>query len=167
MIRSAVDTAVAVGLHRDDPRLRVDPYLTEYRARLWSYLCHADATLSFSVGRPLTIDPATYDVHTVNNINLSDLVELNTAGGALPEIPSRPLTDATFATYVIFRKRLAEIVARMVKMSQEGRSDDYDAVKAIDADFTAFHDSLPTFFKFEDPDKSYDKGTSAFSLAFN
>lgn len=158
MFRSAVDVAVAVGLHSDNPRLRLDPYLTEYRSRLWSYLCHADAALSLLVARPLSIDPATYSTHTLNNINLSDLVELDTAGGALTEVPSRPLTDATFATYLIFRQRLAEIVARMVQTTQGSKADDYEAVKALDADLTALHDSLPEFFKFTAPDTSYDKG---------
>jgi hypothetical protein len=42
--RAAITTGQAIGLHRDGTKLSQDPYITEYRRRLWSYLLHADAT---------------------------------------------------------------------------------------------------------------------------
>jgi len=169
MFRSAVDIAMAVGLHRNDTRLRLDPYLSEYRARLWSYLCHADATLSCLVGIPLSIDPATYDVLTVNNINLQDLVALSAASGDITEIPSRPLEEPTFATYLIFRRKLATIVARMVSLFQKvkkGSNDDYDEVMAIDTALTEFRNNLPPVFQFSNPDKSRDNSTLSSGVLF-
>lgn len=42
--RAAISIGQAIGLHRDGSKLGLDPYMTEYRRRLWSYLVHADAT---------------------------------------------------------------------------------------------------------------------------
>lgn len=42
--RAAIAIGQAIGLHRDGSKLGLDPYMTEYRRRLWSYLVHADAT---------------------------------------------------------------------------------------------------------------------------
>lgn len=59
--RSALTTGQAIGLHRDGKKLGLDPYVTEYRRRLWSYLVHADATYSCLLGRPTSIDSACVD----------------------------------------------------------------------------------------------------------
>lgn len=45
--RAAIAIGQAIGLHRDGSKLGLDPYMTEYRRRLWSYLVHADATCVF------------------------------------------------------------------------------------------------------------------------
>lgn len=42
--RAGLTTGHAIGLHRDGTKLGLDPVVTEYRRRLWSYLIHADGT---------------------------------------------------------------------------------------------------------------------------
>lgn len=42
--RAGLTTGQAIGLHRDGSKLGIEPVMTEYRRRLWSYLLHADAT---------------------------------------------------------------------------------------------------------------------------
>lgn len=59
--RAALTTGQAIGLHRDGKKLGLDPYMTEYRRRLWSYLVHADGTYSCLLGRPISIDPHSCD----------------------------------------------------------------------------------------------------------
>lgn len=54
--RAGLTTGQAIGLHRDGAKLGLDPVMTEYRRRLWSYLLHADATYSCLLGRPTSID---------------------------------------------------------------------------------------------------------------
>lgn len=152
MFRAAVATGLAIGLHRDGTRLRLDPYTVEYRRRLWSYLCHADATYSCLIGRPPTIDPMFYDTLLPSNINMYELEHSAT-------LKSKPLSEPTFATYLILRKRLADIVARIVRSFQRlhGRTQ-YQDVKHIDAELKKLRDELPPAFKMLNPDKSFDGG---------
>ena len=42
--RAAIAAGQAIGLHRDGTKLGLEPFMVEYRRRLWSYLVHADAT---------------------------------------------------------------------------------------------------------------------------
>lgn len=58
--RTAIAMGTAINLHRDGSQLGLDALATEYRRRLWSYLCHADATTSAIVSHPMTINPTSY-----------------------------------------------------------------------------------------------------------
>ncbi|ORY20832.1 hypothetical protein BCR39DRAFT_554723 [Naematelia encephala] len=104
--RSAITTGQAIGLHRDGKKLGLDPYFTEYRRRLWSYLIHADATYSCLLGRPTSISLDCVDTLPPQNINLSTLQ-------ADPRASPQPMSEPTFATYLILRRRLGEIVAKV------------------------------------------------------
>lgn len=58
---ASLRTAQAIGLHRDGSKLGLDPFQTEYRRRLWSYLYHADRLYSLILGRPPSISDAYTD----------------------------------------------------------------------------------------------------------
>lgn len=152
--RAAVATGTALCLHRDGSRLDMDPYMAEYRRRLWSYLCHADATYSCLLGRPPSIAPEFYDTKEPSNIELSTLLDVDVAP------PARPLDEPTFATFLILRKRLADIVATLVNQFQKlNTAMRYSDVQAIDAQLQALRDDLPPHFRMLTPDKSLDKST--------
>ncbi|BEJ12592.1 hypothetical protein CspHIS471_0210520 [Cutaneotrichosporon sp. HIS471] len=150
--RAATATATALCLHRDGSLLDVDPYMTEYRRRLWSYLCHADATYSCLLGRPVSINPNFYDTKEPSNVELSSLLNSDT----MPR--SKPLDEPTFATFLILRNRLAGIVSQIVNQFQKLHNPiKYCDVQAIDQQLRKLHDDLPPQFQMLTPDKSLDK----------
>ncbi|KLT39784.1 hypothetical protein CC85DRAFT_250611 [Cutaneotrichosporon oleaginosum] len=150
--RAAVATGTALCLHRDGSLLDLDPYTTEYRRRLWSYLCHADATYSCLLGRPVSINPEFYDTKEPSNIELSSLVGVDVAP------PSNPLDEPTFATFLILRNRLASIVSQIVNQFQKLHdSVHYSDIQAIDAQLRKLREDLPRHFQMLTPDKSLDK----------
>lgn len=151
--RAAAATGTALCLHRDGSGLDLDPYMVEYRRRLWSYLCHADATYSCLLGRPAAISAEFYDNKEPSNIDLSDLI------GADKPPPEKPLDEPTFATFLILRKRLADIVAVLVHQFQKLHTPmRYSDVQAIDLQLQKLRDDLPPHFRMIEPDKSMDKG---------
>lgn len=151
--RAAAAMGTALCLHRDGSLLDLDPYMTEYRRRLWSYLCHADATYSCLLGRPVSINPDFYDTKEPSNIDLSSLINADTAP------PSKPLDEPTFATFLILRSRLAGIVSQIVNQFQKLHNPiSYSDVLAIDAQLRKLRDDLPRHFQMLAPDTSLDKG---------
>ncbi|WRT64595.1 uncharacterized protein IL334_001528 [Kwoniella shivajii] len=149
--RYALTIGQALGLHRDGTKLGLDPYVTEYRRRLWSYLIHADATYSCLMGRPTAIDPNFADTLPPSNIELTALRDDKKAS-------PQPMTEPTFATYLILRRGLGCIVAKVTQHFQtlSGQTS-YRDVEALDAEFKQFVEDLPPTYKMLSPDKSYDK----------
>ncbi|ODN79510.1 hypothetical protein L202_03476 [Cryptococcus amylolentus CBS 6039] len=148
--RSALTTGQAIGLHRDGKRLGLDPYVTEYRRRLWSYLVHADATYSCLLGRPTSIDEESVDTLPPSNTDLPDILE-NKA------IKPKPWSEPTYSTYLILRRGLGQIVAKITKQFQhlQGQTG-YKDVEAIDAELKELVASMPPSFAMHNPDKSWD-----------
>ncbi|OCF45779.1 nuclear protein [Kwoniella heveanensis CBS 569] len=148
--RAALTIGEAIGLHRDGSKLSLDPYVTEYRRRLWSYLVHADATYSCLLGRPTSINESCTDTLPPSNLNLDDLKNDKTA-------VAKPMTEPTFATYLILRGGLGRLVAKVTQHFQrlQGQTS-YRDVEALDAEFKQFVEDLPPTFRMLTPDKSYD-----------
>ncbi|WVQ69466.1 uncharacterized protein L199_007684 [Kwoniella botswanensis] len=148
--RYALTIGQALGLHRDGTKLGLDPYVTEYRRRLWSYLIHADATYSCLLGRPTAIDPNFADTLPPSNIELEALKDDKKA---LP----KPFSEPTFATYLILRRGLGCIVAKVTQHFQRlSGQGSYRDVEALDAELKQFVENLPPTYKMLTPDKSYD-----------
>ncbi|ORX34040.1 fungal-specific transcription factor domain-domain-containing protein [Kockovaella imperatae] len=154
-LRGAITSAQIIGLHRDGAVLGCDAYATEYRRRLWSYLLHADATYSCLLGRPTCIDLDSSDTLPPSNIDMSNNEGLKNLKPN--ETPSKPLQTSTFATYLILRRRLSEIVGEIARLfSRISNPIQYDEVKRIDGLFTQFMAELPPDFRMRNPDKSND-----------
>ncbi|OCF78216.1 hypothetical protein I204_00153 [Kwoniella mangroviensis CBS 8886] len=149
---ASLRTAQAIGLHRDGTKLGLDPFQTEYRRRLWSYLYHADKLYSLVLGRPPSISDSYTDTQPPSNI---DLTEYNPALG-LP--PPRPFNEPTPALFLILRKRLAGIIGKVVHHFQKlNEPAQYSDVEKLQQDLDAFVDQLPPHFRMHDPDKSLDQ----------
>ncbi|WWD21666.1 hypothetical protein CI109_106152 [Kwoniella shandongensis] len=148
--RSALTIGQAIGLHRDGTKLGLEPYFTEYRRRLWSYLVHADATYSCLLGRPPSIDTTCVDTQPPSNLDLSDLRENKNT-------KPKPFSEPTFATYLILRHGLGCIVAKITQHFQklQGQTQ-YRDVENLDAELKQFVADLPPAFSMENPDKSQD-----------
>ncbi|KAK8847577.1 hypothetical protein IAR55_005436 [Kwoniella newhampshirensis] len=148
--RSALTTGQAIGLHRDGSKLGLEPYTTEYRRRLWSYLVHADATYSCLLGRPTSIDPTCVDTRPPSNLEMKILRENKNA-------QPQPISEPTFATYLILRHGLGCIVAKITQHFQrlQGQTQ-YRDVENLDAELKQFVSDLPPAFSLHNPDKSTD-----------
>lgn len=156
--RTAIAMGTAINLHRDGSQLGLDAQTTEYRRRLWSYLCHADATTSAIVSHPMTINPSSYDADTPSNVDLEDL--------RVHAVKPKPMDEPTTATFIVLRSQLAHIVGRMTSQFQKLRgSMHYDEVLSIDQELQDFTASLPPQFQIMDTDTSKDKGEWPFSIA--
>ncbi|WVQ79880.1 hypothetical protein IAT38_001980 [Cryptococcus sp. DSM 104549] len=148
--RSALTIGQAIGLHRDGRKLNLDPYVTEYRRMLWSYLVHADATYSCLLGRPTSIDEKSVDTLPPSNLELSDILRNKNA-------KPKPLSEPTYGTYLLLRWGLGNIVAKITQHFQrlQGQTQ-YRDVEALDAELKQFVADLPPTFTMLTPDKSYD-----------
>lgn len=91
-----------------------------------------------------------------SNLDLADFAE---AGSRAPE--PKPYDEPTFATYLILRRSLGEIVAKVTDHFQMlGESVQYRDVEEIDAEFKAFMGDLPRAFRMDEPDKTWDASES-------
>ena len=102
-----------------------------------------------------------------SNIDIKDLVSGHRVG-------PRPVDEPTFATYVILRRRLGEIVAKVSCSSIPSQisaafqvtqhfqrlhgQTPYRDVEELDAEFKSLVEDLPSCYRMVNPDKSYDKG---------
>ncbi|WVQ83484.1 hypothetical protein IAT38_005625 [Cryptococcus sp. DSM 104549] len=149
---ASLRTAQAIGLHRDGTKLGLDPFQTEYRRRLWSYLYHADKQYSLVLGRPPSISDSYTDAQPPSNIDLS---EYNPALG-LP--PAKPFTEPTPALFLILRKRLAVVIGKIVHHFQKlNEPAQYSDVEKLQQELDLLVDQLPPHFRMHNPDKSLDK----------
>ncbi|CAE6470126.1 unnamed protein product [Rhizoctonia solani] len=148
---AAVRTAHALGLHRDGAKLGLDPFQTEYRRRIWSYLYHADRTHALLLGRPHSIQDDYTDTLPPMNIEDSELL-IATSSPLRPH----PLSQPTHMTFVILRHQLAKIIGHIVHHFQFVRSHlRYQEVLNLDNELQQFVASLPPHYSL-DPDTSLD-----------
>ncbi|KLT39360.1 hypothetical protein CC85DRAFT_265546 [Cutaneotrichosporon oleaginosum] len=155
---ASLRTAQAIGLHRDGSKLGLDPFQTEYRRRLWSYLYHADRLYSLILGRPPSIGDAYADTLPPSNVELSEfkLAGPNNPPGPAPQ--ARPLSEPTTATFLILRRNLSGIIGRIVHHFQKlNEPAQYADVQRLQDELEHFTNTLPPHFRMREPDKSLDK----------
>ncbi|KAG8761465.1 hypothetical protein FRC14_003878 [Serendipita sp. 396] len=137
---AAVRTAQALGLHRDGVLLGLNPYQTEYRRRVWSYLYHADRTHALLMGRP----------HAIQDEYTSTQAPMNaddTNNG--PPRPV-PLTQPTPWTFLVLRHSLATIIGHIVHHFQRVRTHShYNDVIHLDEELQRFMRTLPPHYAVE------------------
>ena len=110
----------------------------------------ANDSYSCLLGRPTCLDPRFSDTRPPSNLDLPDLLQDKSAQ---PKDKDEP----TFATYLILRKSLGEIVARVTEHFQLlDEQVQYRDVEAIDEEFKDFIADLPPAFRMLDPDRSWD-----------
>ncbi|ORX36464.1 fungal-specific transcription factor domain-domain-containing protein [Kockovaella imperatae] len=151
---ASLRTAQAIGLHRDGTKMGLDPFETEYRRRLWSYLYHADKLYSLVLGRPPSISDSYTDTLDPTNVDLSEFHKLSAKNVPI----AKPLEQPTSATFIILRKSLSKIIGHVVhhfqKLDEPAR---YSDVQMLNQELNDYVESLPPCFQMYQPDKSYDK----------
>ncbi|ORY27664.1 fungal-specific transcription factor domain-domain-containing protein [Naematelia encephala] len=152
---ASLRTAQAIGLHRDGSKLGLDPFQTEYRRRIWSYLYHADKLYSLVLGRPPSISDSYTDTLPPSNVELSDLAPY--PNPSIPTPTPKPIDEPTTATYLILRKSLAQIIGRIVHHFQKlDEPAQYSDVERLQMELDEFVGKLPRCFRMHNPDKSLD-----------
>ncbi|WVN87249.1 uncharacterized protein L203_102426 [Cryptococcus depauperatus CBS 7841] len=152
---ASLRTAQAIGLHRDGSKLGLDPFQTEYRRRLWSYLYHADKHYSLVLGRPPSISDSYTDALSPSNIELSDYNPMY----GFP--PARPFNEPTSALFLILRKKLSVIIGKIVHHFQKlNEPAQYSDVERLQQELDLFVEQLPPHFRMYGPDKTLDKAHS-------
>ena len=115
----------------------------------------ADPSYSCLLGRPTCIDLASSDTRFPSNIDMRHMQGLKNLKPN--ETPSKPMHESTYATYLILRRQLAEIVGEIARLfSRISKPIHYDEIKEIDGLFNQFVSSLPPDFRLHNPDKSHD-----------
>ncbi|RSH92528.1 hypothetical protein EHS25_008944 [Saitozyma podzolica] len=146
----SVRAAQAIGCHRDGSSMDLNPFDTEYRRRVWSYVYHAEKHYALILGRPPAINEAYVDAHEPSNVDLE---------GIKPGQPivSKPLTQPTTATFHILRRRFAQILGKIGHHFQKKHElATYHEVETLDDEILDFVNDLPPHFRLEDPDTSLD-----------
>ena len=90
-----------------------------------------------------------------------DEYQITTTSSSLADrLVSKPLSQPTFATYLILRRSLGEIVSRITQHFQrlDRGGEGYADVEVLDRELRTLREGLPEAFKMVDPDTSWDEG---------
>lgn len=153
----AVRMAQAQGMHIDGANWQLPRKVLEKRRRLWATLYNLDRTICLALGRPYTIHEKHCTEVTVPNIWV-DLMTSDEAKAAQPQ----DVLDPTPGIYYQFHQPLSKILGQIhdecFGVSQPNTSHvSYDKILAFDKDILAWKDTLPPYFRLENPDVSMDE----------
>lgn len=145
-----IRAAINMGYHRDPAELPgISVLQAEYRRRVWSSVVSMDDMASFLGGFPRTMSAIYSDTLEPRNLHESELLEEMTA---LP--PSRPLTDATPATYLIVKGRLFRELGRVADFNSNPNLGSYGTVLDIDRAVRDVYESFPPHMRVPVPSES-------------
>ncbi|EED19685.1 conserved hypothetical protein [Talaromyces stipitatus ATCC 10500] len=134
-----VRAAINMGYHRDPSQLpSIPPLQAEYRRRVWIAVSEMDDMASFVAGFPRMISSVYAD--TVEPRNVHDW-ELSDDLTVLP--PSRPMTEATAVSYLIFKTRLFQALGRITDFNNTPTGGSYEQVLDIDSNLSRLYNDLP------------------------
>lgn len=86
-----------------------------------------------------------------------ELAEYDPFTGRLP--PTKPYSEPTTALFLIFRRKLAGIIGKIVHHFQKlDQPAQYHDVDKLQHDLDAFVEQLPPHFRMRDADKTLDQG---------
>ena len=142
-----VRAAVNMGYHRDPGHLQgISVLQGEYRRRIWLSVIELDAMASFLGDLPRTISDKYWDTMEPRNLHDWELCE-----DALVLPQSRPLTEATPATYMIVKGRLFSALGRVADFNSIACPRPYEMVLDIDRVLQEAYQSVPPYMKFPAP----------------
>ncbi|KIW04126.1 uncharacterized protein PV09_04934 [Verruconis gallopava] len=138
-----VRLAMRMGYHRDSRDFpQVTPFQGEMRRRIWTVVRHCDLLFSLQAGLPPMIRP--HDTNTAPPLNIYD-DELSEEMKELPA--SRPLTETTPMTYIIYKNELINAYAEIVEAVQGFANCSYEQVMKMDHKLREIHANIPPLFR--------------------
>ena len=145
-----VRLAIRMGYHRDSkPYPNISPFQGEMRRRVWAYVRAADVLFSYQAGHPSLIRPCNTNTELPGNF-YDDELEENMK--ALPL--SRPMSEATPASFMIARGRLIESIGRIDEYSLSLTMTNYDDVMKLDESLREARAKMPPYFKMKTLEES-------------
>jgi hypothetical protein len=120
------------------------------RRRIWSVVRQADLLFSTQAGLPPMVRPA--DTNTGPPLNIYD-DELSEDMSSLPH--SRPLTDLTPMTYVIYKYELINVFGQIVEAVQSLTCSSYEHVMKLDQRLREIQANIPPTFKMRSIEESF------------
>ncbi|KAK3309480.1 fungal-specific transcription factor domain-containing protein [Chaetomium strumarium] len=151
-----VRAAVNMGYHREPARtLGMSALQAEYRRRVWVSVVSMDDMASFLGGLPRMT--SAIDSDTMEPRNLHDW-ELPEDLAVLP--PSRPLTEATPATYLIVKGRLFRALGRVADFNSAAVLGSYESLLDIDHAVRSAYEDFPLHMKEVAVPPAHQRGTT-------
>lgn len=145
-----VRLAMRMGYHRDSGDFSaLTPFQGEMRRRIWSVVRQCDLLFSMQAGLPPMIRPQ--DTNTAPPRNVYD-DELNEEMKELPQ--SRPLTETTPMTYIIYKNELIGVYAEIAEAVQGFSPASYEQVMKLDHKLREIHANIPPVFKMRSLDEA-------------
>ncbi|KXX79768.1 Activator of stress genes 1 [Madurella mycetomatis] len=165
IISMAVRIAFRMGYHRDPKWFStLTPFQAEMRRRIWATVRMMDVLFSHHVSLPNMISDQDCDTELPQNI-LDD--EFGPDSKVLP--PSRPITEPTPISYMIFKVRLCQELGSILQATGRVKNQvHYDEILRFDAKLRDIHADIPPHLRMQPlgaPHEPCQKIITRFSLA--
>lgn len=152
----AVRMAQAQGMHIDGDSWGLPPKVLETRRRVWCALYALDRSVSLAIGRPYAVTDKHCMQMKIRNIWVDDMSQ-----NEVSSVEERPLHDPTPSVFYIYQQKLAALLGQIhdecFGLSPLNSSySTYEKVLRLDEALIEWIDSLPVYFRLEDPDCSLD-----------
>lgn len=161
-LRLGIQSAQALGLHRDGTKLGLDAYETEERRRIFSYLYYSDKTMSLMLGRPQAIQECHFDTLPPSDSDSAQPPSTHKRR----RIPGSSVVDNPVPTvfkFIALRHSLSMIIGRITEHFQDLRaSKGYSHVVELEKQLQQWRESLPGPYRLasgddaEGSDRSFD-----------
>jgi hypothetical protein len=143
LIGLIVRLAMRSGYHRDPNHYpTISVFKGELRRRVWNMIKQADIIISFQVGLPSMMSAIQSDTGLPHNLADSDLSEDMTE---LP--PSRPLSDTTPVSYLIYKYKICCDFGIIVEQAHSINFVEYDKIKDLDVRLQDSHAAVPDILR--------------------
>ncbi|UNI23017.1 hypothetical protein JDV02_008858 [Purpureocillium takamizusanense] len=155
----AIRMAQAQGMHIDGEIWGLPARALETRRRLWCKLYALDRSVALAVGRPYTIHSKHCMEMDVKNVCIDDIAA-DDVDSVARELP---LSSPTRNVYYMYQQRLSTILGDIHDecfgiSSLSGSYSTYEKVLGLDQVLLDWAESLPPYFRLDDPDQSLDAG---------
>ncbi|GAB1311164.1 Pyrrolocin cluster transcription factor fsdR [Madurella fahalii] len=146
IISMTVRIALRMGYHRDPKWFpTLTPFQAEMRRRTWATVRMMDVLFSHHVSLPSMISEQDCDTELPHNI-LDN--EFGPGSEVLP--PSRPITEPTPISYMIFKVRLCQELGSILQATGRVKNQvHYDEILRFDAKLRDIHADLPPHLKMQ------------------
>jgi hypothetical protein len=158
-----VRLAMKMGIHRDPSHYpNISAFDGEMRRRLWQTVFQLDVLVSFQMGLPSMIQTRDCDTEAPRNLLYSDFTKDMTE---LP--PSRPLTDSTPVSYLIYKCALMAVFKKIAAQTSSLQPVPYEEVLDLDKNMRDCFDGVPPDLKMKSMAHSFTDAPSTIMNRLN
>jgi hypothetical protein len=138
-----VRVATVMGYHRDSKSFpEMPPFMGEMRRRVWCAVREADVLFSVQMAMRPILRFSDIDTEPPRNIYDEEIYE---DMQSLP--PSRPITEATPVSYIIYKSRLLSTFSRILEKLHKLSKTKYEKVLKLDNELSETRTNIPPHLK--------------------